>query len=207
MSDQLLPKLQAYSEARIKEFEFIPETRKVELKELSEYIQRKLESAGEVSLNFICTHNSRRSHLTQIWASIAASHYGVESVKTYSGGTEATAFNPNAVAALIRAGLEIENPGGENPHYQLSFSKDAVPLTCFSKTFDDAFNPSTGFGAIMTCSSADEACPTVVGADFRLALTFRDPKEADDTPLESETYDERCAQIARELFYVFYILK
>ncbi|MFT4526770.1 MAG: arsenate reductase [Bacteroidia bacterium] len=207
MSSQLLPELQAYSEARIKEFESIPETRKAELKELSEYIQRKLESAGEVSLNFICTHNSRRSHLTQIWASLAAFYYGIESVKTYSGGTEATAFNPNAVAALLRAGLEIENPGGENPLYQVRFSEDVNPLTCFSKTFDDAFNPSKGFAAIMTCSSADEACPTVTGADFRLALTYRDPKEGDGTPLESKIYDKRCAQIARELFYVFYILK
>lgn len=207
MRSKLFPKLRAYSEARIKEFESIPESRKAELRELSDYIQRKFESAGEVSLNFICTHNSRRSHLTQIWAAVAAYYYEVDRVKTYSGGTEATAFNPNAVAALVRSGLQIENPGGDNPKYEVGFSGSTDPSTCFSKTFDDDINPKSGFGAIMTCSSADESCPTVFGADFRLALTYRDPKEADGTPKESDTYDERCAQIARELFYVFYILK
>ena len=59
----------------------------------------------------------------------------------------------------------------------------------------------------MTCSSADEACPIIPGADFRLTLTYRDPKESDGTPEESATYDERCAQIAREMFHLFYILK
>ena len=207
MNGKLFPKLQVYSEARIKEFESISDTRKLELKELSNYIESKLESAGEVSLTFICTHNSRRSHLTQIWAEVAAKYYEVERVKTYSGGTEATAFNANAVTALIRSGFQIENPGGENPRYEVGFSESADPLICFSKTFDDAFNPKSEFGAVMTCSSADEACPIVLGADFRLALTYRDPKEADGTPEESNTYDERCAQIAREMFYVFSLLK
>ncbi len=207
MSDQLFLKLQAYSVARIKEFESIPVARKNELQELSKYMKSKLENAEEVSLNFICTHNSRRSHLTQIWATVAANYYQVDHVKTYSGGTEATAFNANAVAALARSGFQIKNHGEINPRYEIGFSESTDPLICYSKTYDDDFNPKREFGAIMTCSSADEACPTVLGADFRLALTYQDPKEADGTPAESATYDERCAQIAREMLYLFRTLK
>ena len=203
MSAALYPKLQQYVEARIKEFDSIPKTRKANLKALSDYIQSKMESAGEVSLNFICTHNSRRSHLTQIWAAVAASYFEVSALKTFSGGTEATAFNPNALAALIQSGFQVKNPGGGNPKYEVSIAEQVDPMICFSKTYDDDFNPPSGFGAIMTCSSADEACPTVTGADFRLALNYLDPKEADGTLHESATYNERCAQIAREMLYVF----
>jgi protein-tyrosine-phosphatase len=203
MSAALYPKLQQYVEARIKEFDSIPKTRKANLKALSDYIQSKMESAGEVSLNFICTHNSRRSHFTQIWAAVAASYFEVNALKTFSGGTEATAFNPNALAALIQSGFQVKNSGGENPKYEVRIAEQIDPMICFSKTYDDNFNPASGFGAIMTCSSADEACPTVTGADFRLALNYQDPKEADGTLHESTTYNERCAQIAREMLYVF----
>ena len=206
MTASLYPELHRYIEARKKEFESILETRKGELKILSEYIQSKSERVEGVSLNFVCTHNSRRSHLTQIWADVAGFYSNLKMVKTYSGGTEATALNPNAVAALQRSGFRIENPGGDNPHYQVSYAKDKSSIICFSKRFDDAMNPKSEFGAIITCSNADEACPNVLGADFRLSLIYRDPKEADGTPEESATYDERCAQIAREMFYVFYNL-
>ncbi len=59
----------------------------------------------------------------------------------------------------------------------------------------------------MTCSDADENCPFIPGAEFRLPLTYEDPKEADDTPYEESRYDERVRQIGVEMMYVFQQLK
>jgi len=183
-------------------FDSIPNERKETLKEVAQYISDELTEKGEVKLNFICTHNSRRSHLAQIWTQTAANYYEIEGVETYSGGTEATAFNPRAVAAIERAGFHVKNPVGENPRYEVKFSEDAKPMICFSKKFDDPENPEKNFAAIMTCSEADENCPFVPGTSFRKAVTYRDPKESDGTDHEKETYDERCRQIGTEMFYM-----
>lgn len=199
----IYPELLSYIREIGQEFDLIPEDRKILLKTFKEYIESKKTSHAPILLNFICTHNSRRSHISQIWAATASIYYGVDQVETYSGGTEATAFNPRAVAAMQRAGFQIHNPGGENPVYLVSFAENQPPLECFSKTFDDVYNPQKGFAAIMTCSQADENCPFVPGAAFRLALTYEDPKVADDTPSETSHYDERVRQIGRELFYAF----
>ncbi|WP_020569704.1 arsenate-mycothiol transferase ArsC [Neolewinella persica] len=186
-------------------FADIPEQRRQRLAQLADYATNR---AGQpVRLNFICTHNSRRSHLGMIWAAVAAAHYGLENVHTYSGGTEATAFNPRAVAALKRAGFRIVSPGGDNPHYRVSFAEGELPLACFSKVYNHPDNPQQDFAAIMTCSDADENCPLISGASFRLPLTYEDPKVADDTPQEGERYDERVAQIGREMLYAFSLVK
>jgi arsenate reductase len=123
-------------------------------------------------------------------------------VTTFSGGTEATAFNPRAVAAIERAGFAVSKSEGDNPRYTVSFSQTASDLTCFSKCFDDDANPNESFGAVMTCTDADKNCPVIIGAT-RISLPYRDPKEADDTPAESSRYDERSTQIGSEMFYVF----
>jgi len=183
-------------------FDSIPNERKETLIEVAQYISDELTEKGEGKLNFICTHNSRRSHLAQIWTQTAANYYEIEGVETYSGGTEATAFNPRAVAAIERAGFHVKNPVGENPRYEVKFSEDAKPMICFSKKFDDPENPEKNFAAIMTCSEADENCPFVPGTSFRKAVTYRDPKESDGTDHEKETYDERCRQIGTEMFYM-----
>jgi arsenate reductase len=203
MAAQLYPTLQQYIAERETEFNQISDERKALLERLSAYIKGKLQSGEDVSLNFICTHNSRRSHLGQIWARVASIYHSIRSIKTYSGGTEATAFNENAVATLERAGFQIENPGGDNPEYAVRFSTEENPMICFSKTYDDPVNPSAKFGAIMTCSDADEACPNVPGADFRIPLKYEDPKISDGTPEQEKTYDERCAEIAREMLFLF----
>ena len=197
--------LQQYIQQLQDEAELIPETRKIQLEKLASYLSNEQEQ--EFLLNFICTHNSRRSHISQIWAATASYHYGLTEVKTFSGGTEATAFNPRAVAAMERAGFEVINPEGENPHYEITFADDAAELICFSKTYDDESNPQRDFAAIMTCSQADEGCPFIPGASWRLALTYDDPKEADDTPEEQSRYDERVRQIGREIFYAFSLVQ
>ena len=195
-------KLQETIDQLVQNFDSIPEKRKELLREVANYIDKELRENNTVKLNFICTHNSRRSHLAQIWTQTAAAHYKVDGVQTFSGGTEATAFNPRAVAAVERAGFEVRNPGGENPEYEIEHAEDSEPMICFSKTFDDSANPKENFAAIMTCSDADENCPFVPGTSFRKAVTYRDPKESDGTDVEKETYDERCRQIGTEMFYM-----
>lgn len=184
------------------DFESIPEERKQTLQDVAQYISTELKKNDSIKLNFICTHNSRRSHLAQIWTQTAAAHYGVDGVQTFSGGTEATAFNPRAVAAVKRAGFEVKNPGGKNPKYEVRIDDDADSMICFSKTFYDEANPHKNFAAIMTCSDADKNCPFAPGTSFRKAVTYRDPKESDGTDHEKKTYDERCKQIGTEMFYM-----
>lgn len=199
--------IQTYLTQLSKDFNSIPQPRKELLKELSTYIQNCKDSAKQINLTFICTHNSRRSHMSQIWASAAAAYYGIEGVNTYSGGTEATAFNPRAVAAMERVGFVIENPGGNNPHYLVRFGPNLPALECFSKKYSDAFNPQSNFAAVMTCSQADQACPIVFGAAERISLPYEDPKAGDGTPEEAAIYDLRCKQIATEICYAFSLVK
>jgi hypothetical protein len=191
-----------------KEFELIPEERKEILRKLALYIQEKKKADAPVKLIFICTHNSRRSHLSQLWAQALAYYYGIQGIKTYSGGTEATAFNERAVKALQKAGFQINKSGNtDNPLYMVKFAAETKPVQVFSKVYDKVDNPTEGFAAIMTCSQADEACPFIPGADARIAISYDDPKTADDTPQEAAVYDERTRQIAREMVFVFSLIK
>lgn len=200
----MFKKLAHTSDSLIKEFELIPNERKMLLEELSFYIKEKLISSKKVCLVFICTHNSRRSHLAQIWAQAAAYYYKIENVHTFSGGTEKTSFNISAVKALKKAGFKIKaDIGGRNPKYAVRYAKRVEPLICFSKTYDTVQNSCLGFVAIMTCSDADEACPTVGGAEYRTSLTYEDPKIFDGTANEDSAYEERSLQIGREMLYVF----
>ncbi|MFH5805979.1 protein-tyrosine-phosphatase [Alienimonas sp. DA493] len=204
MSPDLAPPLRTYVVARVAEFDQIPAARKAQLEELAAHVRERREAGAPVRLTFICTHNSRRSHLGQLWAAVAAEAYGVEEVETFSGGTEATAFNPRAVAALQRAGFQIESDGAAtNPRYAVTLGETLPASVCFSKKYDEAPNPRSDFAAVMVCTDADEACPIVPGAAARFALPYEDPKIADDTPAEAERYDERTAQIGREMLYAF----
>jgi arsenate reductase (thioredoxin) len=156
--------LQRYIDRAVLHTPGLPRERKLLLDQVAAFVSSKRRAGETAELTFVCTHNSRRSQMAQLWAAAAAAHFGVEPVRTYSGGTEATAFNPRAVTALTNAGFQIENPGGDNPRYRVTYADGGPVLTCFSKTYDDAFNPREGFAAIMTCSEADEACPVVHGA-------------------------------------------
>lgn len=181
----------------------IPAERRAVLAQLAAFVGERRAQGLPAELTFICTHNSRRSQLGQVWAATAAAWLGVDGVRTFSGGTEVTAFNPRAVAALQRVGFEVDGAEGDNPRYAVSMGPGHAPLQGWSKRYDDVANPHEGFAAIMTCSSADASCPTVKGAALRLALAYDDPKRADDTPEEQARYDERSRQIASEMFYLF----
>lgn len=127
------PRLQATVNTLIKDHTAIPDPRKAELGQIAAFAQQQLEKAGPIHLIFICTHNSRRSHMSQIWAQTAAAYYGIPSVQTYSGGTEATAFNPRAVAALSRMGFKIaKTTEAQNPKYHVQFGKNGPTMTAFS---------------------------------------------------------------------------
>lgn len=201
---ELHQQLQSYSRELEQEFEQISEERKQLLNKLAEYTRNKKAEGKPALFNFICTHNSRRSHLSQLWAQAAATYYNLDNVSCYSGGTEATAFNHRAVKAMQEAGFKITTiKEGENPIYEISFATSAKPVKAWSKRFDDSANPVSGFCAVMTCSDADQNCPFVPGVELRLGITYDDPKNFDGTPQEAEKYSERVRQIGREMLYAF----
>ncbi len=182
----------------------IPNERRKLLLQFAEYISNKLKVGEKVNLTFICTHNSRRSHISQIWAQTAAEHYKIPNITCFSGGTEATAFNPRAVKAMETAGFKIEKKEeSDNPIYLVYYSDEKDPVKCFSKVYSDKFNPQKNFAAIMTCSDADENCPVVFGADARFPIRYDDPKIFDGTELEETKYFERVEQIGAEMLFAF----
>jgi arsenate reductase len=180
----------------------ISEARKRELEVLINYLRAKADKAQIPLLNFICTHNSRRSQFSQIWAQTAAAYYSIK-VKCFSGGVEVTAFNERAVSSLIRSGFSVEKKGETNPHYYLQFDLNSSPIIAFSKLYDDEVNPQEPFAAVMTCAHADENCPFIPNAEQRISIRYEDPKAYDQSPLEAKKYDERSLQIASEMLYVF----
>lgn len=137
-----------------------------------------------------------------------ASYFDITNVSCYSGGTEATALFPMAAQTLENAGFKIAVIAqSDNPVYSIKYGSNEQPVIGFSKTMDHDFNPNNSFGAIMTCSQADEGCPFVPGAEKRFPITYDDPKAFDNTPLQAEKYKERSLQIATELLFVFAQIK
>lgn len=197
-------KVKQYLEELIPQFEKISEERKETLQKIGNYIAEKRTHNEVTHLVYICTHNSRRSHFGQIWAKAAADFYDIPNVHTYSGGTEATAFNPNAIEALKRVGMKVnKTTDTENPVYHVYYADDREPSVCFSKLYDESPNPKSDFAAIITCSDAEENCPFIPGVELLIGTTYDDPKAFDNTSFQQETYDERCRQIAVETLYAF----
>jgi len=185
-------------------FHLISNERKLVLEKLSDYIKSKRSINEPVYLIYICTHNSRRSHFGQIWADVAAHFYKIKNVNAFSGGTEATAFNINAINALKRLGFIVKSENQQkNATYLVYHDENSKPSICYSKKYDDPKNPQSDFAAIMTCSDAEENCPFIPGVELRIATTYHDPKAFDNTPEQDAKYDERCKQIALETLYVF----
>ena len=204
----MIPLIKTFCDNLTKEFETIPDNRKEILAKITEYIATKMKENKPINLVYICTHNSRRSHFGQVWAHVAASYYGIKNVSTFSGGTEATAFNSNAINSLKRIGFNIKAiDTDKNTTYRVFHDDKESPSVCFSKTYDAATNPQKEFAAIMTCSDAEENCPFIPGVELRIATTYDDPKAFDNTPQQDAKYDERCKQIALETLYIFSLVK
>lgn len=180
------------------------EERKQVLQPLIDYIREKRTHKEKIRLNFICTHNSRRSHLSQIWAQTMAHYFRIDNVECFSGGTEATAMFPKVAETLAKQGFEITNLSeNQNPVYAIKFDKNEMPVVGFSKKYDDPFNPESGFCAVMTCSSADQGCPFIAGADKRIPVRYEDPKMYDGHAEMDEKYLQKSLEIGQEMFYVF----
>jgi protein-tyrosine phosphatase/arsenate reductase len=200
----MFPSIKSYCDELVVNFKSIPQERKCSLEKITEYIISKQQQNKPINLVYICTHNSRRSHFGQVWAKVASSYFQIKSINTFSGGTEATAFNVNAIAALKRVGFRVEKTNNEkNPVYRIFHDEKESASVCFSKMYNNEENPQKEFAAIMTCSDAEENCPFIPGVELRIGTTYDDPKAFDDTPLQDAKYDERCKQIALETLYVF----
>lgn len=200
----IYPNLSRYLKARLAESGRISEDRGRELEHVSVYILERLRKSEPARLTFICTHNSRRSQMAQIWAQTAARYFGVPDVAAFSGGTEVSAFDPRALNAMIRAGFWIDRGTPmDNPVYTVYAGNGLASARAFSKTYLDPSNPQDGFCAVLTCSTADRECPVIPSADRRVLVPYEDPKSADGTDREAEVYDERCREICREMVWLF----
>jgi len=203
----MYPTINTFCNQLLPRFTEISEERKQLLQKISNYIQTKKDSQQPINLVYVCTHNSRRSHFGQVWAAVAANYYGIKNVYTFSGGTEATAFNPNAISALRKIGFDImDDDQPINPSYMVKFADDAYTI-CFSKVYNHPANPQQNFAAIMTCSDAEQNCPFIPGVDLRIGTTYNDPKAFDNTSQQDTAYLERATQIALECLYVFSMVK
>lgn len=180
----------------------IPKERKLILNQIIEFAKLKRSQSESLQLVFICTHNSRRSQLAEVWAQTAANIFGVNA-RCSSGGVEVTAFYPMAIRTLADAGFLTEYESTPNPMIQIRQSEEAAPMLCRSKLFDDVSIPQSGFAAIMTCSEADENCPFIPGAEIRIPLRYEDPKIFDGTESAASAYRERSEQIGAEMLYLF----
>lgn len=189
-------------------FTAISAERKKILQQIAQYIQEKQNKKLTTNLVYICTHNSRRSHFGQVWAAVAANYYGIKNIRTYSGGTEVTAFHHNAIKVLQEQGFLVTTPDEKttNPLFHVHYT-DKLFCSCFSKLYNDEINPKEHFAAIMTCGSAEANCPYIPNCELRIATTYNDPKISDNTAQQAETYYNRSKEIATEIFYVFSLIK
>lgn len=200
----MIPAIKIYCDHLTQNFDSISSDRKILLDKITAYIKSKQKEHKDIKLVYICTHNSRRSHFGQVWAEVAACYYNIKNMHSYSGGTEATAFNTNAINALKRIGFDVKAiTNQKNATYQLLFDEQEKPIVCFSKVYNHSQNPRTEFAAIMTCSDAEENCPYIPGVELRIGTTYNDPKAFDNKPEQDDRYSERCQQIALETFYIF----
>ena len=203
-SQKIYPTIQSYLMEAEKDFGNIPIERKAELQKIADYVVASMEVDKMVNLVFICTHNSRRSQMGQLWAYAAAAYYDIKGINCFSGGMEVTAFNERAVKALRNAGFIITpKTTVTNPEYAVQFADNRPAINCFSKKYSDSTNPARRFATIITCSQADKNCPFVRGAATRTAIHYEDPKLGDGTVEETLVYQQSCKQIVTEILYAF----
>lgn len=173
------------------------------LEPLRTYLENKLLKNEPVHLNYICTHNSRRSQFAQCWSTYLSHHFQLP-IHSYSGGTEVTACHPSTIAALERFGFKVKRPmeQSNNPIYQIQWKEDSC-MNLYSKLHSEAMKSNESFAALMCCSEASDNCPFVPGSEHLVSLNYTDPKWSDGTEEEVEAYDACCLQIGSEIYYVF----
>lgn len=147
---------------------------------------------GPVQLLFVCTHNSRRSQLSEALA--AAEWAESAEIEVRSCGTEKTACHPSTVQALADLGWSATELGEGT----VWVNKGDVQRTLYSKTLDEVPRDRP-IVALMTCAEADEACPAIPGAVARIPWRYPDPKFSDGQPECRATYRAVAEAIARDL--------
>jgi arsenate reductase len=177
--------------------------RKIILLKIAKTVAKEFGENKVVNLNFICTHNSRRSQLGQVWAFYAANYFKLN-IHAFSGGTEVTAFYRGTVKTLQSVGFDFKvvDFSHQNPKYLISFNGSKETILGFSKRFDDLTNQNP-FIAITTCNNADTNCPFIPTAIDRFHLPFVDPKFSDGTTEQVEAYLKTNTQIAAEVYFIF----
>lgn len=177
------------------------------LNNIAESLSSVYSEANTLNLNFICTHNSRRSQLAQVWSHYFSYLYDLN-LHSYSSGTEVTEVHPNILNVLEEAGFEVEriSETNNNPRYKLNYSETRDSILLFSKSIDDESLPKN-YIAITTCSQADENCPFIPQASMRFSLTYSDPGKDDGSDREIESYRQTNKQIAREIKYMIKKIK
>ena len=161
---------------------------------------------NDLKVNFICTHNSRRSHFSEVLFRTAALYYGLKNVYTFSGGTESTALFPEVAQSFARHGFKVLPIQAYNQQAYKIFienleKEDTTPVL-FSKKYNNEYNAQENYHAVMVCDSANESCPIVHGSKKRHSLMFVDPKKSDGELNQSHVYDNTLALIASELAFV-----
>ncbi|MEM6470026.1 MAG: protein-tyrosine-phosphatase [Planctomycetota bacterium] len=198
-----IPRVSAYVDRVVANLETITPTRRQLLSGVAEYISARISSGDNARLVFICTHNSRRSQMGEVFCRIAATYFQLPSIETASGGNEVTACHPHTLAAFERAGMQVNyGNASTNPMHEICFAHSEPVIRAYSKRFETVGTPDSPFAAMMCCDQADQNCPIIAGAEARFALQYSDPKVADGTDREPEVYDERCLEIATEMFAV-----
>ena len=162
---------------------------------------------NDININFICTHNSRRSQLGHVWSFFAADYFKLP-INAFSGGTEITAFHRNTVKTLTEVGFkfDVDEFSHTNPIYRISFSDDNPSLLGFSKLYNNIEN-KTPYFVLTTCNNADENCPFIPEAIDRFHVPYIDPKHSDDSAIQDETYLKTSGIIAAQMYYLFNEIK
>ncbi|NOR29272.1 MAG: hypothetical protein GQ540_12160 [Lutibacter sp.] len=186
----------------------IDKKRIILLESIATCIVNELKQHKNVHLNYICTHNSRRSQLAQIWSNYASNYFKINNIENFSGGTAVTSFFRNTVKTLQEVGFKFQllEFSHQNPEYLISYKNCTNPIIGFSKLYDHEHNKNP-YIAITTCTNADENCPFIPDAVQRFHLPFNDPKSYDNTLYQSEKYLEASKQIAGEIHFIFNIIK
>ena len=166
---------------------------KSRVKKISQELSGVINSCNKIV--FMCTHNSRRSQLSEVWANILSNRLNLK-LSFFSAGTEKTKVYKEVIETLCRVGVDINKEG------KLNLTSNTINI--YSKTLDEIKEDK--FIGIMNCSDAEKHCPLDPRSKKNIKLFYDDPKKYDRTTKESDEYDRTCRLIASELNAIFKLL-
>ncbi len=126
---------------------------------------------------YLCTGNSCRSQMAEGWTR----HLKGEQIEAYSAGIETHGLNPNAVAVMAEAGVDISAQQSQNIREFADVPLDVV---------------------VTVCGHAHETCPVFPGQARVVHVGFDDPPAlAKDAPDEAAALD--CYRRVRDEIRAF----